>query len=324
MSQATRRIVTISMATLEACAPPYNLIPPKPTDNIARVLECIETAAASGADLICLPESAALAGHPLSDIPLCADEVDSCGVFGMLPQSGLGQVAAAAARHSVNIIYGTFASMKGRPGCYRNCSVFIGRDGRVLGHYCKRRPVEEELQMGVIPGARPVVIESDCGRVGLLVCFDINWQNLWAETAALGCDFIVWISAFEGGVPLNSYAWTHKLPIVSAVYPYHAKIVDMTGRVISQTSRWHRLASWDMPLQRALCHTDHQPLVLQQLQRDGGRNVRVTAFTEEHVFLVEVLDSSLDLRSLLERHNVVTYSDYIARCSAQCDALAEI
>lgn len=323
MAQATRRIVTISMATLEACSPPYNLVVPQPADNIARALECIETAAATGADLICLPESVALAGHPLADIPSCADEIDATGSFSMLPQSGLDQVSAAAARLNVNIIYGAFASIKGRPGCYRNCSIFVGRDGRVKGHYSKRRPVEDELQVGVIPGSRPVVIDTDCGRIGLLICFDINWQHLWAETAALGCDFIVWISAFEGGVPLTSYAWTHKLPIISAVYPYHAKIVDLTGRVVASTSRWHRIASWDMPVQRTLCHTDHQPLILQTLQRDGGKRVRVTAFTEEHVFIVEALDASLHLPSFLVSHGVVTYSDYIARCGAKCDAAAE-
>jgi hypothetical protein len=259
----------------------------------------------------------------------------------MLPQSGLPQICAAAARHNVNIICGAFAGMTGRPGCYRNCAVFVGRDGRVLGHYCKRRPVEEELQMGVLPGALPVVIDSDCGRVGLLICFDINWQSVWADTAALGCDFIVWISAFEGGIPLNAYAWMHKTPIVSAVYPYHAKIVDLTGRVVASTrctlvppspllcfrntlhSRWHRLACWDMPVQRVLCHTDHQPLVPQTLQRVGGRSVRVTAFTEEHVFLVEVVDGSMDLDAFLAQHGVVTYRDYIARCSSKCEELAE-
>jgi predicted amidohydrolase len=315
MSKAFHRIVTISMATLEACQPPYNLSVPEPADNIARVLDCIDTAAATGADLICLPESAALAGRPLSDIPLCADEI--------APQSGLLQVCAAAARFKVNIIFGTFARINSQPGCFRNCSVFIGRDGRVMGHYCKRRPVEEELQQGVLPGALPVVIDSDCGRVGLLICFDINFPLLWAETAAAGCDFIVWISAFEGGIPLPSYAWTHKMPIVSSVYSYHAKIIDLTGRVVDSTSRWHRLASWDLPIQRALCHTDHQPLVLQQLQKVGGRRIRVSAFSEEHVFLVEALDASIDLPSFLVQHNVVTYRDYIARCNSKCEALVQ-
>jgi hypothetical protein len=78
-----------------------------------------------------------------------------------------------------------------------------------------------------------------------------------------------------------------------------------------------------MPRQRVLCHTDHQPLVLQTLQRAGGRSVRVTAFTEEHVFLVEVVEGSLDLAALLAQHSVVTYRDYIARCSSKCEHLAE-
>ncbi len=78
-----------------------------------------------------------------------------------------------------------------------------------------------------------------------------------------------------------------------------------------------------MPVQRALCHTDHQPLILLKLQRDGGKRVRVTAFTEEHVFMVEVLDASLNLASFLSEHGVVTYRDYIARCGAKCDAVAE-
>jgi hypothetical protein len=49
----------------------------------------------------------------------------------------------------------------------------------------------------------------------------------------------------------------------------------------------------------------------------------VTAFTEEHVFIVEALDASLHLPSFLASHGVVTYSDYIARCGAKCDAAAE-
>jgi hypothetical protein len=51
--------------------------------------------------------------------------------------------------------------------------------------------------------------------------------------------------------------------------------------------------------------------------------LRVTAFTEEHVFLVEVVDGSMDLAALLAQHNVVTYKDYIARCSSKCEELAE-
>lgn len=175
------------MATQEACAPLYNLVPHEPRDNIAR------------AGLICLPESVSPAGRPLADLPSCADEVDASGVFSMMPQSGLDQVSAAAARLRVNIIYGAFASVKGRAGCFRNCSVFIGRDGRILGSYFKRRPVEEQLQSGALPGAGAVVVDSDCGRVGLLICFDINLQQLWVDTATLRCDFIVWMRAFEGG-----------------------------------------------------------------------------------------------------------------------------
>ncbi len=76
-------------------------------------------------------------------------------------------------------------------------------------------------------------------------------------------------------------------------------------------------------MQRALCHTDHQPLIVQTLQRVGGRSVRVTAFTEEHVFLVEVVEGAMDLAAFLAQHNVVTYRDYIARCSAKCEGLAE-
>lgn len=79
-----------------------------------------------------------------------------------------------------------------------------------------------------------------------------------------------------------------------------------------------------MPLQRVLYHSDHQTHVLQQLERDDGSRVRVTAFTEEHVFfLVDILDASPNMFSFLAAHEVVTYKVYIARCSTKCEALAE-
>jgi hypothetical protein len=190
----------------------------------------------------------------------------------------------------------------------------IDRSGRLVGTYSKRHPTEGEIDNGVLPGGKVGVFDTDFGRVGLAICFDLNWQDLWAKMAGKGAEVVCWISAYEGGLPLQAYAWMHQYAIVTSVWPYHSRVIERTGRIVAQTSRWGRLAIHNLNFEKKLFHTDGQHQQIVPLQTRYGDRIRIESFTEEHLFTLESLDQTLSVDSVIREFRLTEYKPFLARC----------
>ena len=298
------RIATTSLATLEPFSPPYNLSEPDPAATLARGLALIDAAGAQRADLICLPETFASSGLHSSSVADLAEAIDG---------PSFAVIAERARANRVNVVAGAYLKVDGRVD---NVAVLYGRDGSLLGTYAKRHPTEGEINGGVTPGAAAGVFETDIGRIGLAICFDLNWRELWAEMKAQRADIIVWISAYEGGFPLQAYAWMHDVIVVSSVQSYTGKIIDRSGRVLTTTSRWGRLVSADVDLDQRWFHTDGQAEAILAVQQRYGDKVRVETRGEEHLFTIARLDPMLSLDDVVAEMGLVELDAYLARCTA--------
>ena len=298
------RIATTSLATLEPYSPPYNLSEPDPAATFARGLALIDAAGAQHADLVCLPETFAAAGLHSTRVADLAEPID--GPF-------FTALAERARANRINVVAGAFLKVDGRVD---NVAVLFGRDGALIGTYAKRHPTEGEIEGGVTPGTAAGVFETDIGRIGLAICFDLNWHELWAEMKAQRADIVAWISAYEGGFPLQAYAWMHDFVVVSSVQSYTAKIIDRSGRVLTNTSRWGRLVSADIDLDQRWFHTDGQAEAILAVQQRYGDRVRVETRGEEHLFTISRLDPSLSLDALVTEMGLVELDAYLARCTA--------
>jgi hypothetical protein len=208
------------------------------------------------------------------------------------------------------VVAGFYASIDGR---ISNVSVLIDRSGRLVGTYSKRHPTEGEIDNGVVPGGATGVFNTDFGRLGLAICFDLNWHALWRDMADAGAELVVWISAYEGGLPLQAYAWMHQYAVITSVWPYHARVIERTGRIVAQTSRWGRLAVYDLNLDKRLFHTDGQMHQLLPMQTRYGRRVRIESFTEEHLFTLESLDPDLPVDEVIREFGLTEYRRFLDR-----------
>ena len=298
------RLATTSLATLEDFSPPYNLSHPDPHATFARALALIDAAGAQQADLVCLPETFMAAGLPASRIAELAEPIDG---------PSFQALSERARRHRIHVVAGMFVRTGGR---IENLAVLIDRDGKLVGSYSKRHPTEGEIEGGITPGSHAAVLQTDIGRIGLAICFDLNWAGLWQEMADQAADIVCWISAYEGGFPLQAYAWLHKLTVVSSVQSYHGKIIDRAGRILTETSRWGRLTSWDMDMHKRWFHTDGQGEKIVAVQTRYGNRVRVETFGQEHMFSIESRDPALDIDDIVASLQLVDYDTYIARCTA--------
>jgi predicted amidohydrolase len=68
---------------------------------------------------------------------------------------------------------------------------FIFDRGRELGRYRKRFPVPGELEKGISAGDNNLVVEVEGLRVGVLICGDVFYPDLFTELRRHDCDLVV-------------------------------------------------------------------------------------------------------------------------------------
>jgi len=149
-----------------------------PNQNLEEFSRFVELAADDGADIVCLPEGATMVGTGKTYLDVAEP----------VPGPSTKLLGALAKRRNVNIVAGLIE----RDGktCY-NTAVLIGRDGRLVGRYRKVSLPREEIAGGLTPGSEFPVFDLDFGRVGILICWDIQFPEGARRLADLGAEVIL-------------------------------------------------------------------------------------------------------------------------------------
>jgi len=133
----------------------------------------VSIAAGYGCDFVVLPEMltfplAAGVGHdPAATVEALTAETPDFR----------DRMSAMAVRHSINIAAGSHLT-RDAEGVVRNISDLCLRDGSVHSQE-KLHPTPDEHEIWGVEGARQLsVVETDCGPVGTLICYDSEFPEL--------------------------------------------------------------------------------------------------------------------------------------------------
>jgi predicted amidohydrolase len=200
-----------------------------------------------------------------------------------------------------------------------NAAYLYDRQGQRVGLYRKIHPTESEMEDGISPGCTPTAFDLDFGRVGVTICFDIGWPAEWQALAELHPDVVCWLSAYDGGFPLQCYAWTGRHYIVTSVWSTDARFIDITGNIISRTGQWTRLAIEDLNLDRELFHVQTNWLQLAEIQNRYGNAVRVRGYTEEGCFVLDLREESVTMKQLSAEFGLEPFDDFHGRIGKMQD-----
>ena len=74
-------------------------------------------------------------------------------------------------------------------GKYYNTST-LWRNGKLLAKYKKISPIKAELEAGVAKGSTPIVIDTELGKLGMIVCADTFNPEVVEGIAALGAEIV--------------------------------------------------------------------------------------------------------------------------------------
>jgi predicted amidohydrolase len=170
------------------------------TDDLAANLRNAERgvrdAARAGASFVALPEMFAYLRREGGDYPF-AQSIDG---------EILGRVREWARELEVRILAGSIAERA--PGEERvyNTSALISPRGEIEAVYRKMHLFDVEFgaegggsfreSARVAPGKEVVVAETEAGRIGLSICYDLRFPELYRAMAARGARFVCVPSAF--------------------------------------------------------------------------------------------------------------------------------
>ena len=104
--------------------------------------------------------------------------------------------ASKARKHNCYIVFGgVFLDDPATAAC-SNAAVVIDRQGRPIGRYVKVHPVLDSgspqgqvvLEGGVSAGTKYNTLDFDFGRVGVQICYDVEYPEGWRRLAEQGAE----------------------------------------------------------------------------------------------------------------------------------------
>jgi deaminated glutathione amidase len=175
-------------------------------DNLAAAGALLREAKEAGALMACLPENFSFIGLKDAD-KLQVAEVDGDGIV----QAFLSD---AARQLSMWILGGTIVIRTADSNRVANASLLVDAAGKRVARYDKihlfdvtipGRNEQYRESNHVLPGREPVTADTPVGKLGLSVCYDMRFPELYRELVARGAEWLAMPAAFT--VPTGRAHW---------------------------------------------------------------------------------------------------------------------
>lgn len=166
-----------------------------PAANAASIVAAVEQAAAAGAAMLFTPEMSGLVDR---------DRARSAGaITDEAADPVLAAVRGAARRHGLWVHLGSLA-LRGAGGRMANRGFVIDAAGEVCARYDKLHLFDVDLPTGeswresaaYAPGDEAVVAETPLGSLGLSICYDLRFPDLYRALTDAGADVLSVPAAF--------------------------------------------------------------------------------------------------------------------------------
>jgi nitrilase len=179
------------------CAAVQMASSPNVEANLIEAERWVAKAAGLGASLVVLPENFALMGMAETDKLNVAEEEGSGPIQDFL--------AATAEKHQVWIVGGTIPLRAATEGRVRASALVFDDNGNRVGRYDKIHLFDVDVpgtgeqyreSSTIEPGDRALVLDTPFGRLGVAICYDLRFPELFRQMADSGMDVLAAPSAF--------------------------------------------------------------------------------------------------------------------------------
>lgn len=170
---------------------------PNVNANLLEAERLIAEAVAAGAQLVALPENFAIMGRLESDKVAVREDEGHGPIQDFL--------ARQAARHQIWLVSGTIPLAAGARDKVRAACLLFDDKGRRVARYDKLHLFDVQIvgsaehyqeSATIEPGDHPLVVDTPFGRMGLAVCYDLRFPELFRTLLDQRMEILVLPSAF--------------------------------------------------------------------------------------------------------------------------------
>ena len=165
------------------------------SQNLKVAEQCVRRAADAGASLVVLPENFAFIGPEKAKVALGE-------VLGEGPISS--PMASLARELSIHLALGGIPERADDPSKVHNTFALYRPDGSLAAAYRKIHLFDIHVPeaIGILesttvaPGSEPVVVDTPLARIGLSICYDLRFPELYRKLALAGAELLLVPAAF--------------------------------------------------------------------------------------------------------------------------------
>ncbi len=276
------------------------------TQDFDKVIQLVEQEAAQGADIIVLPETWRSQNHE-------PETLDGPVVT---------RLAEVARRFNTYIV----CPIDRKNGSMRlNTAVLLDRQGEIAGVYDKVYPYwsEYNLQPTVNVGTQVSVVQTDFGCVGMAICFDVNFPEVWQRLADQEAEVVLWPSAYSAGRSLQAHAINHHFYVVTSTYTPDCIVYDINGDEIHyEKGEEINVSRVTIDLDRGIYHENFNVDKLQKLLAERGDDVEVEQWLKrEQWFVLKAKRPGVSARKLAQQYGLEELRSYLSRSRREIDKM---
>jgi predicted amidohydrolase len=184
----------------------------------------VEREVPAGTDVILLPEAVTLigTGKTYTDVAAPVPGPDT-EFLGKLARAKRAYLVAGVLEREGALVY--------------NTSVLLDRDGKYVGKYRKVYLPREEIDGGVTPGEDYPTFATDFGRVGMMICWDVQYADPARALALRGAELVL-MPIWGGNETLAAArAIENHVFLAASGYDHPTYVMDPMGEMLSRAPK---------------------------------------------------------------------------------------
>jgi predicted amidohydrolase len=206
-----------------------------------------------------------------------------------------------------------------------NSAVLIDRTGSVAGIYDKVYPYWSEFDLAPLVeiGAETPVFDTDFGKLGMAICFDANFPEVWKGLADNGAEVIVWPSAYSAATTLQAHALVHHFAILTSTQTADCIVYDIDGsEMLYEKSDDVNISRFTLDLDRGIYHENFNMERRDKLLAEHPDDVELERHhLREQWFILRAKRPGVSARALAREYGLEELRDYIDRSRRGIDKM---
>ena len=198
-----------------------------------------------------------------------------------------------------------------------NVAILVGRKGEIVGTYRKLHLAvpagSDSMEGGMTPGKEAVVFDCDFGRLGMQICFDMEFDSGWEQLARQGAELVAWPTQSPQTAHPAFRAMQHRYYIVSSTWRNNASVFEPTGKITAQIKPPDQVLAQEIDLSYAILPWSSKLQNGEALRKKYGDKVGFRYYEDEDCGIFWSNDAGTTIGKMVRSIGVTESEDELLR-----------